>query len=331
LREDIAALKKEMATNTNAVSTMMESMHDLVDGFSSLQDEISALSTHIHQAKDLVASTSGISTQQKDFVANVSATISSLSTQYNDLATSVLTSLSSLSEDYKDLTTSLSVLAKQQNDLADIVAQLSDNNNSGGKQNIDTLLQPLQALTKTVTALQAEIADLKNNQTPAPQPTTTGTNNLETLLHAQNTRIDKLFQELTSLRESTATGNTNNLETLLHAQNTRIDKLFQELTSLRKSQPQKTAPAPAPAPAPATKPQVQAQPQVQQQPQQPQRPQTLRQAMALAEQDFKQHLKTIQDLYYRGGASRAVTESTADLMTMLEDGVRVAQAGQGSG
>jgi hypothetical protein len=53
--------------------------------------------------------------------------------------------------------------------------------------------------------------------------------------------------------------------------------------------------------------------------------------MALAEQDFKQHLKTIQDLYYRGGASRAVTESTADLMTMLEDGVRVAQAGQGSG
>jgi uncharacterized phage infection (PIP) family protein YhgE len=278
---------------------MMESMHDLVDGFSSLQDEISALSTHIQQAKDLVVSTSGISTQQKDFVANVSATISSLSTQYNDLATSVLASLSSLSADYKDLTDGLSVLAKQQSDLADIVAQLSSKNNSGGNLNIDTLLQPLQTLTKTVATLQAEIADLKNNQTPAPAPT--------------------------------ATNNTNNLETLLHAQNTRIDKLFQELTSLRESQA-KPAPAPTPAPATATAPAPKPQPQVQQpQPQQSQRPQTLRQAMALAEQDFKQHLKTIQDLYYRGGASRAVTESTADLMTMLEDGVRVAQAGQGSG
>ncbi|KAL2151180.1 hypothetical protein VTH82DRAFT_6278 [Thermothelomyces myriococcoides] len=45
LEEDMATLKKEMGTTTNAVSTMMESMHDVVDHLHSLQGEISVLAT----------------------------------------------------------------------------------------------------------------------------------------------------------------------------------------------------------------------------------------------------------------------------------------------
>ncbi|KAJ4292836.1 hypothetical protein N0V88_005494 [Collariella sp. IMI 366227] len=39
LREDIEGMKRDMATVMNATSTMMESMHDIVDSLNSLQDE----------------------------------------------------------------------------------------------------------------------------------------------------------------------------------------------------------------------------------------------------------------------------------------------------
>ncbi|GAB1317767.1 hypothetical protein MFIFM68171_07977 [Madurella fahalii] len=42
--EDINELRKDMDTATNAIGTMMESMHDIVDGFTSLQESVSALS-----------------------------------------------------------------------------------------------------------------------------------------------------------------------------------------------------------------------------------------------------------------------------------------------
>ncbi|EAQ83451.1 hypothetical protein CHGG_09855 [Chaetomium globosum CBS 148.51] len=78
--------------------------------------------------------------------------------------------------------------------------------------------------------------------------------------------------------------------------------------------------------------------------QQTQQPQTLRQAMAAAERDLQHHLNRVQAFYHRGGGvgsggmgsgagagsggSRAAVERTADLLAVLADGVRAAQAGQ---
>lgn len=43
-RDDIDELKKNMDSATNAIGTMMESMHDIVDGLTSLQESVSVLS-----------------------------------------------------------------------------------------------------------------------------------------------------------------------------------------------------------------------------------------------------------------------------------------------
>lgn len=203
----IDGLKKDMATATNAIATMMESMHDIVDSLNSLQDEISALSVQ-----------------------------------------------------HKDLSTTL---------------RQPSNGNSSNNQNLDSLLQPLQTLTKAVATLQTEVSSLKD-RTPSPTPTP----------------------------------NNHALETLLHAQNARMDKLFRELASMQASLPSQAGAGAQ-----------------QHQQQQPPPPQTLRQAMAAAERDLRHHLAAVQTFYHRGGASRAVTEQTADLLAMLSEGVRAAQAG----
>ncbi|KAK3292897.1 uncharacterized protein B0H64DRAFT_418812 [Chaetomium fimeti] len=194
LGKDMIELKKEMATATGAISTMMESMHYIVDNLGSMQEEISGFST------------------------------------------------------------------EQQN---------------------------LQA---ALTALQTDVSHLKTNP-PTPSTTTTctqpeTTRNLEALIQAQTTRLDKL---------------THQIATLQHHQQTT-------------SQTGTT------------------------------QPQTLRQAMAAAERDLQLHLGRVQAFYHRGssmgggaggggaaggvGSSRAATERTADLLALLADGVRAAQAGQ---
>ncbi|KAK4148971.1 hypothetical protein C8A00DRAFT_19283 [Chaetomidium leptoderma] len=215
LREDMGGLKKDMASATNAIGTMMESMHDIVDSLNSLQDE-----------------TSGLCTQQKDLTSN---------------------------------------LAQQQPQT----------------QTLDTILPHLQTLTTTVNRLLTEVSDLKkatHQQPPSPPPQQ----------QQQQEAADRP------------------LETLLHAQNTRIDKLFREIAGMRMGMTSSPG-----------------QPQPPQQQQQQQQPQTLRQAIAAAERDLKYHLGTVQELYHRGGASQAVTERTADLLAMLSEGLRAAQAGQG--
>ncbi|KAL2174837.1 uncharacterized protein P884DRAFT_207614 [Thermothelomyces heterothallicus CBS 202.75] len=214
LGEDMVALKKEMATATNAVSTIMESMHDIVDNLQSLQGEISAL----------VA-------EQKDLKTTLPQSISS-----------------------------------------------STDGTKNPSFDLNAILQPLQNLDNTVNALRAEVSELKRNQAALSAPT------------------------------SQTTGNdAKQLETLLQSHTARLDKLSQQMAALQQAQQQQ---------AQRHSPQPQGQPQ------------NLRQAMAAAERDLKHHLATVQTLYHRGGAGRAVTDRTADLLVTLSEAVRAAQAGQ---
>ncbi|KAG7294020.1 hypothetical protein NEMBOFW57_004081 [Staphylotrichum longicolle] len=168
---------------------------------------------------------------------------------------------------------------------------------------LSTVLSPLETLTATVNTLRTEVSQLRAQPptTPAIGPTNNGV----------------------------TTTDTTALQTLLHAQTARIDKLSHQLTQLQTTQTQilRRSNSPSTAAAGAAAGGLQQQPQQQQQPQ----PQTLRQAMAAAERDLRHHLAAVQHLYHRpGGAevSRAVTEKTADFLAVLEMGVRAAQAGQ---
>ncbi|KAH6847576.1 hypothetical protein B0I37DRAFT_375388 [Chaetomium sp. MPI-CAGE-AT-0009] len=168
----------------------------------------------------------------------------------------------------------LSGLSTEQQTLKSALSQLTN-------PNLDTLLTPLQTLTTAVNALQNDVSHLKTNP---PPPTTTTT-------HPETTR---------------------NLEALLQAQTTRLDKLTHQLATIQQVQQQTHHHHSAGT-----------------------QPQTLRQAMAAAERDLQLHLGRVQAFYHRGSggggggsAGRAATERTADLLAVLADGVRAAQAGQ---
>ncbi|KAL2163318.1 hypothetical protein VTH06DRAFT_5375 [Thermothelomyces fergusii] len=59
LGEDMVALKKEMSTATNAVSTMMESMHEIVDNLQLLQKEILVLAAEQKDLKTTLPQSAG--------------------------------------------------------------------------------------------------------------------------------------------------------------------------------------------------------------------------------------------------------------------------------
>jgi chromosome segregation ATPase len=125
----MAKLGNDMATVTNAVSVIMESMHAVVDGLGSGQEETAALAT-------------------------------------------------------------------EQKELKDTLLQFINNSSNNNNPTPDTL----QTLTSTVNALHNDITELKSRPTPSP-PQPTNHSNLETLLQAQNTRIDRLIREVASLKE----------------------------------------------------------------------------------------------------------------------------------
>ncbi|KAK3940001.1 hypothetical protein QBC46DRAFT_386418 [Diplogelasinospora grovesii] len=90
-----------------------------------------------------------------------------------------------------------------------------------------------------------------------------------------------------------------------------IDSLTQEVAQL-KARIAATAAAPKQPPPP------------------PPPPTNLRQAMAAAEEDMKRHLATVERFSERldGSRNRAATETVADLLLTLHEGVRIAQTGQ---
>ncbi|KAH6623247.1 hypothetical protein F5144DRAFT_595456 [Chaetomium tenue] len=189
----------------------------------------------------------------------------------------------------------ISGFATEQQTLKAALPQLSNGTTTTTTPNLDALLTPLQTLITAVNTLQQDVTHLKSHPpTPPPaqpQPDTTTTRHLEALLKAQTARLDKLSHQLATIQHH------QQRETTPH-------------------QPQGT-----------------------------QQPQTLRQAMAAAERDLQHHLNKVQAFYHRsssvgsggggsisssgaGGSSRAAVERTADLLAVLADGVRAAQAGQ---
>src|SRR5206468_9610169 len=111
--------------------------------------------------------------------------------------------------------------------------------------------------------------------------------------------------------------NTAHLEALLHSQTARLNKLGQQMDALQQ-QSQQARHSPQPLLS-------------YQQQQTAAQPHTLRQAMAAAERDLKQHLATVQEFYHRvgvvgggGAVGRAVTEHTADLLARMQEAVKAA-------
>ncbi|KAL1843979.1 hypothetical protein VTJ49DRAFT_6383 [Mycothermus thermophilus] len=263
LHDDVIELKGNMRTATNAVTTMMESMHDIVDGMNSIQEEVACLAD---QQKLLATAITESTEQQKQLAAAMSESTAKLTTAIADNGEINLSPMLKLIE----------VLTNSVNSLKEEVAELK----KGPQQ------QPpaLEALTNSVNSLKEEMAELKKAQQPQPAP----------------------VPQPTSIPPS--------IESHLQAQNAKMDKLFREMAAMRQEQQRLAAVNASTATPQSDVPTVQ----------QPQ-PQNLRQAMAAAEQDLRRHLGTLQALYYRGGANRALTEKTADFLALLGDGVKAAQ------
>jgi ABC-type transporter Mla subunit MlaD len=84
-------LQTSMATATNAISTIMESMHHVVDGLHSTQDEVAGLSTQTKDLATTVAQFTGDTTQKLDAVLQAlqtaTTTIDALRKEVSDLKT----------------------------------------------------------------------------------------------------------------------------------------------------------------------------------------------------------------------------------------------------
>ena len=109
---------------------------------------------------------------------------------------------------------SMHAIVDSLNSLQDEVVALSSEPKTPSAQpqptipDLSTVLSPLQTLTTTVNTLRAEVSQLKA-QPPATDSTnnittTTDTTALQTLLHAQTTRIDKLSHQLSQLQATQA-------------------------------------------------------------------------------------------------------------------------------
>ncbi|KAK3896648.1 hypothetical protein C8A05DRAFT_20423 [Staphylotrichum tortipilum] len=193
---------------------------------------------------------------------------------------------------------------------------------------IGTMMESMHDIVDSLNSLQDEVSALATQQKehlsstapPPAQPTPANLDALLAPLDTLTTTVTTLRADLATLKATTTppTPSPSNptLESLLQAQSARMDKLAHQLANVQASQAQLLA-----------RPQGSSQGQ----------PQTLRQAMAAAERDLRHHLGTVQQFYHHTaagggvGASRAVTERTADLLATLSEGVRVAQAGAGGG
>lgn len=200
-------------------------------------------------------------------------------------------------------------------------------------ESMHDIVDNLQTMQGEIAALSTEQRDLKTNISELTSSSSDSTKDpkfdLNTILQPLqdiNSKVDSLRTEVSELKKaqsnpstdasSQPNGNdTKQLEALLQSQATRLDKLSQQMAALQQAQQQPSPQSP-----------LSGQPQQQQQ-----QPQSLRQAMAAAERDIRQHLATVQTFYHRDGgtgANRAVTERTADLLATLSEAARAAQAGQ---
>jgi chromosome segregation ATPase len=223
----------------------------------------------------------------------------------------MMESMHDIVDSLNSLQDEVSGLATQQKELVAAAPSAGSNNQQqqAASPNLDTVLQPLQALAGTVNLLRDDVSALKNqvqattSATPSAPPPEDSTV-LKTLLQEQTSRIDTLVSQMSALQSQ-------------------ITRQQEQQQQQRQQQQQTTTP---------TGPPQQQQPQPQPQPQ----PQTLRQAMAAAERDLKAHLAAVQRFYHQlasgrggAGASRAATERTAEFLALLTEGVRVAGAGAG--
>ncbi|KAK4040132.1 hypothetical protein C8A01DRAFT_15968 [Parachaetomium inaequale] len=131
----------------------------------------------------------------------------------NEMAT-VTNAVTAIMESMHDVVDGLSsgqeetsTLATEQKELKTTLLQFIHNSSNNHPNNADTL----QTLANTVNALRNDIAELKSRPTqPAAAAAAAAAadqqqHNLETLLHAQNTRIDRLIREVASLQEQQQT------------------------------------------------------------------------------------------------------------------------------
>ncbi|KAL2132675.1 hypothetical protein VTI74DRAFT_3514 [Chaetomium olivicolor] len=191
-----------------------------------------------------------------------------------------------------------------------------------------TMMESMHEIVDSLNSLQDEVSGLTSQQkqlTALPgldnlkfDPATTFLQPMQSLAES----VQLLREEVSALKQyplPSPSPTAPTLESLLKSQTSRLDTLAQQLSALQ-SQVSSLASV-ATSSSLASR-------QGSQQP----TPQTLRQAMAAAERDLKLHLGTIQGFYHRmdgsrGGPSRAVAERTAELLAVLEDGVRSAGAG----
>ncbi|KXX81059.1 hypothetical protein MMYC01_202780 [Madurella mycetomatis] len=184
---------------------------------------------------------------------------------------------------------------------------------------IGTMMESMHDIVDGFTLLQESVSALSRQQSEiatALPPT----GKLDALLHPIQAVADSvrlLREEVSELKKQAAgqhaalpsltTQHNTEIKSLLQGQNSRIDKLVRDMANM---QTQMSSPLPRQA------------------------PQNLRQALATVEREIKVHLDIVQGFYHKldgsHGASRMVTEQTADLLAMLQQSVHIAQMGQQS-
>ncbi|KAK4246588.1 hypothetical protein C7999DRAFT_42009 [Corynascus novoguineensis] len=159
LGEDMVALKKEMATATNAVSTIMESMHDIVDNLQAMQGEIATLST---EQRDLKTNISELTTSSNDGTKDPKFDLKF------DLNT-ILQPLQELNSKVDSLRTEVSELKKAQPTPS---TDPSSQPNGNDTKQLEALLQSQAA---RLDKLSQQMATLQQaQQQPSPQPPLSG-------------------------------------------------------------------------------------------------------------------------------------------------------------
>ncbi|KAK4237541.1 hypothetical protein C8A03DRAFT_15937 [Achaetomium macrosporum] len=153
LSEDVVGgLKKDVATVTNVVGTMMESLHDIVDSLNSLQDEVS-----------------GLATQQKELTTTVS--------QAGNLnIDDVLRPIQTLSDTVNLLRGEISDLKEQATVAIAIPPPTTSTTHPQTTANLEKLFHEqnarIDALTRHVASMQAQMASMPRQQQATGQPQT---------------------------------------------------------------------------------------------------------------------------------------------------------------
>ncbi|KAK4111716.1 hypothetical protein N656DRAFT_711504 [Canariomyces notabilis] len=181
---------------------------------------------------------------------------------------------------------------------------------------IGTMMESMHDIVDSLNSLRDEVAGLTKQQNKLA--TDHQANGAHALLGAMQTitnSLELLKVEVTQLKmqaaasqqpapPSSAPRYDPEVKTLLQEQNALIDKLGREMARMQTQTPPTH---------------------------QRQSPQNIQQAMADAERDLKHHLAVVESLYHQldstRGASRMVTERTADFLATLQQSVHSAQIG----